>query len=828
MPTTTDTTYTGYVLSGWSDATNTFTNASNQTFENSITLTAVWTLAEPTVTLSGNESFYSYGETLVADYSHALKGVDGASASYKWTVGGNEVSTVNSYTLTTLGTYDISCEVTFSYNNGEIETSSATETKAYTVVQKTLTDTTADISVAYDGESHSITVSATGFVDEDDISDGTITYCATSDGTFGSTNLVFTNATDEAQTVYYQVTFENYETITGSATVAISKVALTDTTGDVSVAYDGENHSITVSATGFVNSESLSAGTITYCATSDGTFGSTNLLFTNATDGAQTVYYQVTFTNYETITGSATVAISKVDLTDTTDNVSVAYDGTSHSITVSATGFVNSESLSAGNIEYRTLQTEDWSLINPQFVNVEEYIEVYTVYYQVTFTNYEMITGSATVTISKATLTNTTADVSVVYDGTNHSITVSATGFVTGDDISNGTVEYRTSPTGNWSLTNLEFVNAGIYTVYYQVLFTNYETITGSKTVTISKVALTDTTDDLTVAYDGESHSITVSATGFVNSESLSAGTITYCATSDGTFGSTNLLFTNATDEAQTVYYKVTFVNYDDLIGVANITVTKRTITVTIANANSEKDAEIVELSYSVTSGSVVEGDQLGITLSKAAGTDTGAYAITGTYNNNNYAVTFVNGVYSIYVKDLATKIGDEELDVTIETDGEFVYNLNVVDYTTEAATQNFRDEVLSAVNITYTDNENNAVAYSDAITVTLELGSSYSNGDNVKVVRYNLDGTVTEVSSTVSNGYITFTTNDLGEYVLLRETLQIPNYIYIIAVSVGLIILCLGLIIIFVNVNKNKRNKINEIKKINELKKKNEIKKIK
>ena len=89
-------------------------------------------------------------------------------------------------------------------------------------------------------------------------------------------------------------------------------------------------------------------------------------------------------------------------------------------------------------------------------------------------------------------------------------------------------------------------------------------------------------------------------------------------------------------------YYNVTFTK-------ATYTVTAREITLTIRDAESQYGEELSELSYYLSKGSILEGDELNVVLTKNGGTQMGQYEITGSYNNDNYSVTFVNGTYTIH-----------------------------------------------------------------------------------------------------------------------------------------------------------------------------------
>ncbi len=111
-------------------------------------------------------------------------------------------------------------------------------------------------------------------------------------------------------------------------------------------------------------------------------------------------------------------------------------------------------------------------------------------------TNYNAATKTVEVTVGKATLTDASSAYTGTYDKTAHGITVSVTGLKNSETLSGvGTIKYGTTA-GTYNLTTAPTrTDAGEITVYYQITFTNYNTITGSKKITINKKAITGITD---------------------------------------------------------------------------------------------------------------------------------------------------------------------------------------------------------------------------------------------------------------------------------------------------------------------------------------------
>ena len=102
--------------------------------------------------------------------------------------------------------------------------------------------------------------------------------------------------------------------------------------------------------------------------------------------------------------------------------------------------------------------------------------------------------------------------------------------------------------------------------------------------------------------------------------------------------------------------------NYKEETGIrlGSYTIKPAEVTVTIDNKTSVYGEDLKELTSNVTEGTVIEGDDLGIALTKAEGTTVGEYAITGTASNTNYDVSFVDGKYTITTRAAAATIYKE------------------------------------------------------------------------------------------------------------------------------------------------------------------------
>lgn len=157
----------------------------------------------------------------------------------------------------------------------------------------------------------------------------------------------------------------------------------------------------------------------------------------------------------------------------------------------------------------------------------------------------------------------------------------------------------------------------------------------------ITPRTLTVTSNEVSVYYGDAEAELTYSVDGLVEGDSLVGALERVAGNSVDEYAVTlgTLEAANAKD------YDVKFVS-------ANYVIMQRPLTVQISDQSSEFSAtgEYVfdANAYKITEGNVVAGDDVGITIIKAAGDAMGIYEITGTYSNKNYRVTFVNGVYEI------------------------------------------------------------------------------------------------------------------------------------------------------------------------------------
>ena len=430
----------------------------------------------------------------------------------------------------------------------------ASVTQSFTISAATMTVTATGYDAAYDGQAHGISVSAP---------DGaTVKYGESATSCTLDASPTYTNA--GTYTVYYEVTKANYTTITGSATVKISKAA-----GSISYATASVNKTFGDAA--FTNALTKTGdGSVSYSssntavATVDATSGQVTIVGAGSATITATVADGTNYT-YATKTSSYTLTVAAATMTVTATGYNAAYDGQAHGISVSAPD--------GATVKYGESATSCTLNASPTYTNAG----TYTVYYEVTKANYGTVTGSATVTISKApgSISYATASVSKTFGDAAFTNALTKTG--------DGSVTYSSSNTGvatvNSSTGEVTIKGDGTTTITATVADgTNYTyaTKTASYTLSVGVAAMEVSAIGYEGVYDGQPHGITVTAP---EGAKVRYGEGAAIYTTD-----TSPTFTNA--GTYTVYYEVTKENFATVNGSAVVKISKVPVALEIDDRN--------------------------------------------------------------------------------------------------------------------------------------------------------------------------------------------------------------------------------------------------
>ena len=362
------------------------------------------------------------------------------------------------------------------------------------------------------------------------------------------------------------------------------------------------------------------------------------------------------FTNVVKVDG--TLKVTPKAVTIKVDDAEKVYGEADPAFTGTVEGLVKEGNL--GEITYKRTNTAE---------DVGEYKDVLDAAYTAN-DNYTVTVEQGDFEITKAEMTLTVGNYTGVYDGAAHTVKVTPS-------VTEGTKIYYHTGDENWSETAPAFtdVKETPATVYVKADNPNYESVTESGTVTITKAAIT-LTDETTVTYNGEEQQLVLNAadaTGVVAGETLGfKDTPTVKGTNAGTYKDVNYdtwYVTKANDDDSTGNYEL------NISG--TLTITPKAITVKADDKTKVYDNDATtdpELTATVTGA--VEGDTIKYSLSREEGQNVGEYAITVTVTaeeNPNYTVSAEGGTFKITPKAITVKADDKTkvYDNKAETDPE-------------------------------------------------------------------------------------------------------------------------------------------------------------
>ncbi len=283
-------------------------------------------------------------------------------------------------------------------------------------------------------------------------------------GTKGTYSTKIPTGTDVGTyTVYYKVVGDsNHNDVAErSLNVTINPNILEYGSNGYEGAYDGNSHGITVTSSG---------ATITY--STDGiNYSSISPQYTNA--GVYTVYYRITRKGYVTVENSENIKITKanniLNLSSNSGTYTYPNSGT-FNIASNPSGEKLSCTTSNKNVAECTISGNTVT-VKPGTTKGSATL---TITSEAT-ANYNAGKAVYAVTTEQGKLSYTANGYEGTYNGNSHGITVTSSG---------ATITYSTDGT-NYSSTSPKYTNAGIYTVYYKIEKSGYNTITGNKQVII-------------------------------------------------------------------------------------------------------------------------------------------------------------------------------------------------------------------------------------------------------------------------------------------------------------------------------------------------------
>jgi len=417
----------------------------------------------------------------------------------------------------------------------------------------------------------------------------------------------------------------NYNAINRSVQISVNKATVTATAISTSRVYGASNPSFIINYSGFVNSENASvidtAPTASCSAIANDNAGG---VFPIIPSGGVDNNYSFAYVN-----GSLT--ITKAALTAKADDKSRSYGLSNPTFTISYTGFVNGDT--QGDIVVPSAS----SIANASS-NVGSYPITLSGGSSVNY-NISLQPGALTVNISP--LIARASDLSKTYGQTNPTLTIVYAGFLNGDNVGSITQPIITTT----AVTNS---NVGAYAINLSGgSAINYGIILQSGTMTINKTSLTISASNQTRLYGAANPAFTLTYAGFVNGENASViDSPTIASTPANVLSPTGSYTINVSGGSDN--------NYNLINATGTLTITKVSLTATVANATRVYGA--ANPTFTINYSGFVNGensaviDQMpGASTSATTASGVGTYPVNASGGtDNNYNFVYVGGTLTI------------------------------------------------------------------------------------------------------------------------------------------------------------------------------------
>jgi len=497
----------------------------------------------------------------------------------------------------------------------------------------------------------------------------------------------------------------NYNTVNGTTVVLeVTKATLTATANNQSRTYGAANPVFTINYSGFVNGDTPAVLDTTPTTGSAATTASPVGTYPITVTGGADINYNFTYVN-------GTLTVNKATLTATADNKNKAYGAAIPALTITYTGFVNSEDASVlDTAPIATTTALATSNVGSYPITVSGGDD----------NNYTFNYVPGTLTINKAILSATAENKTRTYGAANPAFTINYSGFVNGDTpavldsppVASSAV-VATTPVGSYPIS----LTGGTDN--------NYDIVNTGGTITITRATLTATAQNASRAYGAANPVFAINYSGFVNSETVAVLT------------STPTTSTTATQTSDVGTYPITVsggtaANYDFVYNSGTLTITKATITATAANATrvyqTANPVFIINYTGFANGEDFTVLNTLPVASTAAILTSpVGTYPITVTGgDDNNYTFSYVSGTLTITKATptvtwntpasivYGTPLSATQLNATASVAGSFTYT------PAAGAVLNVGTNQVLSVNFTPTDITNYNVV--NGTTVVLEV----------------------------------------------------------------------------------------------------------
>ncbi|UAY52834.1 MBG domain-containing protein [Ferruginibacter albus] len=532
------------------------------------------------------------------------------------------------------------------------------------------------------------TYTVTGLKNSDAINGETLSYSGSPTGNLATAAVGSYTITPSSASFSTGIA-SNYTILYNTGTLTVNTTALTvvasaqSKTYGVAIATTGVLNT-TFTVNGLQNSDAVNGATLGYSGSPAGNLATAAVGSYTITPSAVT-FSTGTSSNYTIIYNTGALTINKAGLTITASTQSKLYGATVStagvlSTTFTVSGLQNSDVVNGATLGYSGSPAGNLATAAVASYTITPSAATFSTGLS---SNYTITYNTGTLTVNKAGLTITASAQSKTYGATVSttgvlSTTFTVSGLQNSDAVNGATLGYNGSPAGN-----LTTASVGSYTItpsaatFSTGSSSNYTITYSTGILTVNTASLTITANNSTKAYgsiqtSSVSGSTAFSSTGLANSETIGSVTLNYgtgALTATAPAGSTSTITPSAATGG-TFNANNYSISYSANSG--TLTVVKASLSIT-ANDQSKSYGQpfnFTGLEFS-TSG-LQNGETIGsITLTSSGAISTatvtgGPYgivpseAIGGTFNINNYTVTYTNGALAVNKIPLTIKANNQ------------------------------------------------------------------------------------------------------------------------------------------------------------------------
>jgi hypothetical protein len=260
--------------------------------------------------------------------------------------------------------------------------------------------------------------------------------------------------------------------------------------------------------------------------------------------------------------------------------------------------------------------------------------------------NYDVTYNTASFTINKKAASVSAVANSKTYGDADPTLTTTNSGFLA-DDLGVGKITFSASRAAGESVAGSPYLITPSADDNGTGLLGNYDVTYNTASFTINKKTASVSAVANSKTYGDPDPTLSTTDSGFLAAD-LGVGKITFSAsraTGESVAGSPYLITPSADDNGTGLLG-----NYDVTYNTANFTINPRPITVTADAKTKVLNGPDPALTYKITSGSLVGGDDFSGALTRVAGENVGSYAILqGTLTlGSNYDLTYVGANLTI------------------------------------------------------------------------------------------------------------------------------------------------------------------------------------